>query len=84
MDLARLRKKAILVPTPGQPEQEYLGKYLHEKKWAFTVAQEDFDLEQSLNAARDHEFRFPEMPLEIFPEKAVEDLLNQLNRERMI
>ncbi len=84
MDLARLRKKAILVPTPGQPEQEYLGKYLHEKKWAFSISQEDFNLEQSMNAALDHEFRFPEMPLEIFPENSVRDLLNQLNRELMI
>ncbi len=28
MDLYLLKQKAILVPTPGQPEQEYLGKHL--------------------------------------------------------
>lgn len=28
MDLDKLGKKAILIPTPGQPEQEYLGKHL--------------------------------------------------------
>ncbi|MBP6230217.1 MAG: hypothetical protein KA397_01010 [Paludibacteraceae bacterium] len=28
MDLVSMQKKAILIPTPGQPEQEYLGKYL--------------------------------------------------------
>ncbi len=28
MDLVRLGKKAIYIPTPGQPEQEYLGPYL--------------------------------------------------------
>lgn len=28
MDLWNLRKKAILVPTPGQPEQEYLAKHV--------------------------------------------------------
>jgi hypothetical protein len=28
MDLAALDKAAILIPTPGQPEQEYLSKYL--------------------------------------------------------
>lgn len=27
MDLAYCQRKAILVPTPGQPEQEYLAKY---------------------------------------------------------
>lgn len=32
MDLSRLRKKAILIPTPGQPEQEYLAE-LHQNRW---------------------------------------------------
>ncbi len=31
MDLAVCRKKAILVPTPGQPEQEYLARHFNEK-----------------------------------------------------
>lgn len=31
MDLVCLHKKMFLVPTPGQPEQEYLAQYLHEK-----------------------------------------------------
>jgi hypothetical protein len=33
MELARLGKRAILVPTPGQTEQEYLGKYLAKRGW---------------------------------------------------
>jgi len=31
MDLMTIGRKAILVPTPGQPEQEYLGNYLKNK-----------------------------------------------------
>lgn len=31
MDLAALEKKAFFIPTPGQFEQEYLAKRLHEK-----------------------------------------------------
>lgn len=31
MDLYHLGKPAILIPTPGQPEQEYLGHYLADK-----------------------------------------------------
>lgn len=31
MDLAVAGKRAILVPTPGQPEQEYLGEHLRER-----------------------------------------------------
>ena len=32
MDLNALQQKAILIPTPGQTEQEYLAEYLAEKK----------------------------------------------------
>ncbi|MCE3228632.1 MAG: glycosyl transferase family 28 [Bacteroidetes bacterium] len=40
MDLHRLEKEdIILVPTPGQTEQEYLGKYWQEKFGAVCVAQ---------------------------------------------
>ena len=41
MDLVKLQKAAILVPTPGQPEQEYLGEYLMEKGLFCTVKQND-------------------------------------------
>jgi uncharacterized protein (TIGR00661 family) len=39
MDLAILGKKALLIPTPGQTEQEYLASYLKEKKYFDTCAQ---------------------------------------------
>src|SRR4029079_1108400 len=32
MDIATLGKKAIFIPTPGQPEQEYLAEYFKSKK----------------------------------------------------
>lgn len=35
MDLAYCQRKAILVPTPGQPEQEYLAEYFY-KTYNFT------------------------------------------------
>ena len=44
MDLQRLGKRALLVPTPGQTEQEYLGSYLAQKGWASCVNQRDFSL----------------------------------------
>jgi UDP-N-acetylglucosamine:LPS N-acetylglucosamine transferase len=34
MDLAVLQKKVFLIPTENQHEQEYLAKYLEEKKFA--------------------------------------------------
>jgi len=44
MDLVTLGKRAIFIPTPGQTEQEYLSRYLMEKKIFFSMGQEDFDL----------------------------------------
>ncbi|MFK7807674.1 MAG: glycosyltransferase [Saprospiraceae bacterium] len=40
MDLYALQKKAILVPTPGQTEQEYLGRLLSERGWFVVEEQE--------------------------------------------
>lgn len=48
MDLAVMEKKAILVPTPGQTEQEYLAKALSEKKIAVCVDQQSFDLDKAM------------------------------------
>jgi UDP:flavonoid glycosyltransferase YjiC (YdhE family) len=62
MDLARLRRKALLIPTPGQPEQEYLAKHLDEKNWAMRVSQEAFDLETCLKNISEKTFGFPEFP----------------------
>lgn len=39
MDLIRLRKTALLIPTPGQTEQEYLANYLSEKKLFHSITQ---------------------------------------------
>ena len=62
MDLLTVKKNAILVPTPGQTEQEYLGYYLHEKKWMFTVEQKNFNLEKAMNTFRNSELILPDIP----------------------
>lgn len=41
MELASLGRGAILIPTPGQTEQEYLGRYLHGRRGFVTVRQGD-------------------------------------------
>ena len=48
MDLIKLRKKAILVPTPGQTEQEYLARFLSDNKLFYALNQKDFILEKVL------------------------------------
>ena len=53
MDIAKLQQKAIVIPTPGQPEQEYLGKYLQEKGHVVCVDQTAFQFEDALQKAYD-------------------------------
>lgn len=40
MELVSLNKGAVIIPTPGQPEQEYLGEYF-DKKWGFVTVTQD-------------------------------------------
>ena len=51
MDLAVLQQKAILIPTPGQTEQEYLAASLHEKQQFFSCLQQNFNLESAFSGA---------------------------------
>lgn len=48
MDLAAMEKPAILVPTPGQAEQEYLSSHLGKEGIFITVAQSELDLKRDL------------------------------------
>jgi hypothetical protein len=43
MELASLGCGALLIPTPGQTEQEYLAKYLSAKGWFTTISQKDLN-----------------------------------------
>ncbi len=52
MDLAAIGKKAILIPTPGQTEQEYLADYLGQKNLFLAQSQEKIDLERGLKVLR--------------------------------
>ncbi len=39
MDLFKIKRSAILIPTPGQTEQEYLANYLHNNNLFYYVEQ---------------------------------------------
>ena len=39
MELISLNCSALLIPTPGQTEQEYLAEYLSENRWFTTISQ---------------------------------------------
>jgi predicted glycosyltransferase len=48
MDLIVLGKKAVLVPTPQQPEQTILARQLQELRVAFCPDQQNFTLEKAI------------------------------------
>jgi uncharacterized protein (TIGR00661 family) len=54
MDLAILKKKAILIPTPGQPEQEYLASKFMNEKIAYATDQEVLDLADALELSAEY------------------------------
>ena len=58
MDLAVLKKKSILVPTPGQTEQEYLSFHLMKSGFALCIAQDKFKLLPALDLAKGFSYRF--------------------------
>jgi UDP-N-acetylglucosamine transferase subunit ALG13 len=76
MDLVQLGKNAILIPTSGQTEQEYLGDHLQEMNWMFTVPQKNFNLKKTLQQFQACKLTSPHLP-EPELEKAIEELINR-------
>lgn len=51
MDLCHTNGNAVLIPTPGQPEQEYLAEQLEKKGIALKIAQSNLNSVTDLHAA---------------------------------
>jgi predicted glycosyltransferase len=83
MDLVKLKKKSILISTPGQPEQEYLQKWLEEKKIAPGISQKNFSLGKALQRARNFEFQFPAIDKTITLGSTVADFIELVMRRRI-
>jgi hypothetical protein len=77
MELISLNCSALLIPTTGQPEQEYLAEYLSGKGWFGTISQDRLN-ESAIPASLEAQW-----PSYIFEEsselldKALEELLNK-------
>lgn len=52
LDLAIIQKPALLIPTPGQPEQEYLSDELERKKLFHSVVQGEISLSRDIPIAK--------------------------------
>ena len=52
MDLAVIGIKALMIPTPGQVEQEYLGQYHNKKGTFYSVSQDNINLQKDIELAK--------------------------------
>ncbi len=83
MDLAKLQQKAILVPTPGQAEQEYLADYLSNVGLFYSCSQQQFNLKDALTEAAD--FYTRQSPVAIkYHENVVTVWLKDLARSKAL
>ena len=78
MDFVKLAKKTIVIPTPGQAEQEYLATCLHERKLAFAVSQDKFSLKTTLQEAREFTVEYLTVSTEEY-KKVVKEFSNSLH-----
>lgn len=80
MDVVALQKKSILIPTPGQTEQEYLGNYLMEKGITISINQKDFSLNKALTIASDYKYEIPDMSPHSTLAITIKNFLDQLSK----
>ena len=66
MDLLKLKKRALLIPTPGQTEQVYLAKHLSALNWFVVQEQEQLDLEKGISDVLSQKIEFPALDFEAF------------------
>ena len=81
MDLAVLEKKSILIPTPGQTEQEYLAEELQKNNFALCVEQQKFKLKNILELAHSFNYRLGHLKGESKLDEAIMEFL-KLAEER--
>ncbi len=78
MDIVAVQQKSILIPTPGQTEQEYLADYLPKQNIAISYSQQNFNLIQALKDAETFNYQ----PISTTPlyETVLDDFIRQLKQ----
>lgn len=77
MDMVKLKKKMILVPTPGQGEQEYLAEYFQKNKYAPAILQQQFSLQHALTLAHNFPYVLADVTTNRY-EEIVAEFINSL------
>jgi len=75
LDLAVIGTKALMTPTPGQVEQEYLARYHNQKGTFYSVNQNDIDLIRDVKIAQ----KTTGITRKCDVDKTVENIMNIVN-----
>lgn len=78
MDLAVVKTKALLIPTPGQVEQEYLARYHMKRGNFYYVEQDRINLVEDIKKAE----KFSGIKRECNVDKSVERVIEEINNSR--
>jgi uncharacterized protein (TIGR00661 family) len=75
MELLSLKKKMLVIPTPGQTEQEYLAVRLMEEKICLSTTQDKLNCTKDFALAKEFQYQFPDFTL--FKEEQMVDLVKR-------
>jgi uncharacterized protein (TIGR00661 family) len=78
LDLAVIGTKALMTPTPGQTEQEYLAKYHNRKNTFYSVNQDKIDLNRDIDRAN----KTTSITWKCDVDKSVENIIDIINNVR--
>jgi len=84
MDLAALAKKSILIPTPGQTEQEYLAHHLMQSKFALCIEQKKFNLRAALDLSETFDYCLPRFENENQLQELVCSFLASIRKQKLL
>ncbi len=80
LDLAVIGSKALMVPTPGQVEQEYLAKYHNKKRFFHCVNQDKLDLSKDIEKAEKSKGIKKDIDVDKNVEKIIDIVYNQTDK----
>lgn len=82
MDLLALRTTALLVPTPGQTEQEYLAKHLSAQNMFVSMNEDQFSLADALDQLEVFAPRQPDLDFFRF-RIYIDELISRVNKKQI-
>ncbi len=73
-----MQKKTILIPTPGQSEQQYLSSHLMVNRLALCIPQNKFKLKNALGLAKSFNYKKIDLQKTNALENVIDDLIAKL------